>query len=62
MCKLEKMAGISGRICGACEEVAMSFCFQLLARLVLGCETEGVAVLCSLLFLSFFVLVALWAG
>ncbi len=59
----KKIRGISGRICGASEDVAMSFCFfQPLARLVLGCETEavlvlgcqmeGVAVICSLLFFS----------
>ena len=61
MCKLEKMVGISGRICGACEEAAVSFCFQLLARLVLGCETEGVWRSFALFF-SFLVLAALWAG
>ena len=52
MCKLEKMGAISARICGACEDVAMSFLFSALARLVLGCEMEGVVVLSSLPFSS----------
>jgi len=62
MCKLEKMGAISARICGACEDVAMSFLFSALARLVLGCEMEGVAVLSSLLFFSFPLLAALRAS